>query len=157
MIVEVRPFKVMTRDVTIRQYGTSFNVNTYSKHVTEVVLVSGSIGVQNEEEEYMLKPNDRMRMDSSSDRLSIEPVDVKPYVAWHEGRFVFDNESLGDIMETLSHWYAVDVVFDNPALRDLHFTGNMDRYGKLSPILRSISQTVGLRIVIKNRTIYIYQ
>lgn len=154
---EDRPFKVMTRDVTIRQYGTSFNVNTYSKHVTEVVLVSGSIGVQNEEEEYMLKPNDRMRMDSSSDHLSIEPVDVKPYVAWHEGRFVFDNESLGDIMETLSHWYAVDVVFDNPALRDLHFTGNMDRYGKLSPILRSISQTVGLRIVIKNRTIYIYQ
>ena len=84
-------------------------------------------------------------------------MDVKPYIAWHEGRFIFDNESLGDIMETLSHWYGVDVVFDEPTLRHLHFTGNMSRYDSLTPLLRSICQTVGLRIVIKNRTIYIYQ
>ena len=73
------------------------------------------------------------------------------------GRFIFDNESLGDIMETLSHWYDVDVVFDSPELRNLHFTGNMDRYGNLSSILKPISQTAELRIVLKNRTIYIYQ
>lgn len=152
-----RPFKVMTRDVTIRQYGTSFNVNTFSKRYTDVVLVEGSISVLTGDEEYRLRPNERMRLDKTSARLSIRPVDVKPYIAWHEGRFIFDNESLGDIMETLSHWYGVDVVFDEPTLRYLHFTGNMSRYDSLTPLLRSICQTVGLRIVIKNRTIYIYQ
>lgn len=152
-----RPFKVMTGDVTIRQYGTSFNVNTYSKRYTEVVLVEGSIGVVKEGEEYAMKPNERMRLDKATSELSIRQVDVKPYIAWHKGRFIFDNESLGDIMETLSHWYNVDVVFDKPELRELHFTGNMDRYGRLSSILRSISRTAELRIVLKNRTIYIYQ
>ena len=51
----------------------------------------------------------------------------------------------------------VKIVFDNPELKNLHFTGNMDRYGNLAPILKSISMIVGLRIEIKNKTIYIYQ
>ena len=152
-----RPFKVMTSNVTIRQYGTSFNVNTYSKRFTEVVLVEGSVGVFNGKNEYTMRPNERLRLDKSTSELSIKEVDVKPYIAWHKGRFIFDNESLGEIMETLSHWYDVDVVFDRPELRNLHFTGNMDRYGNLTPILKSISQTAELRIVLKNRTIYIYQ
>ena len=152
-----RPFKVMTADMTIRQYGTSFNVNTYSKRFTEVVLVEGSIGVLKEGEEYTMKPSERLRLDKATSELSVQTVDVEPYIAWHNGRFIFDNESLGDIMETLSHWYDVDVVFDSPELRNLHFTGNMDRYGNLSSILKPISQTAELRIVLKNRTIYIYQ
>ena len=119
--------------------------------------VCAIIPQKEQDEEYRLRPNERMRLDKTSARLSIRPVDVKPYIAWHEGRFIFDNESLGDIMETLSHWYGVDVVFDEPTLRYLHFTGNMSRYDSLTPLLRSICQTVGLRIVIKNRTIYIYQ
>ena len=147
----------MTADMTIRQYGTSFNVNTYSKRFTEVVLVEGSIGVLKEGEEYTMKPSERLRLDKATSELSVQTVDVEPYIAWHNGRFIFDNESLGDIMETLSHWYDVDVVFDSPELRNLHFTGNMDRYGNLSSILKPISQTAELRIVLKNRTIYIYQ
>ena len=90
-------------------------------------------------------------------QISIEETDITPYIAWHQGRFIFNNESLGDIMETLSHWYDVKIVFDNPELKNLHFTGNMDRYGNLAPILKSISMIVGLRIEIKNKTIYIYQ
>ena len=126
------------------------------KDRTDVVLVEGSISVLTGDEEYRLRPNERMRLDKTSARLPIRPVYVKPYIAWHEGRFIFDNESLGDIMEPLSHWYGVDVVFDEPNLRYLHFTGNMSRYDSLTPLLRSICQTVGLRIVIKNRFFFIY-
>ena len=152
-----RPFKVITRDMTIKEYGTSFNVNTYSEKQTEVVLVEGSIGVINNEKEYQMKPNERLCLNRTSQQISIEETDITPYIAWHQGRFIFNNESLGDIMETLSYWYDVKIVFDNPELKNLHFTGNMDRYGNLAPILKSISMIVGLRIEIKNKTIYIYQ
>lgn len=152
-----RPFKVVTRDMTIKEYGTSFNVNTYSRKYTEVVLVKGSIGVINNEKEYPMNPNERLCLYNSNKQITIETTDVTPYIAWHKGRFIFDNESLGEIMETLSHWYDVKIVFSNPALKDLHFTGNMDRYGNLAPVLKSISMTVGLRIEVKNKTIYIYQ
>lgn len=152
-----RPFKVITRDMTIKEYGTSFNVNTYSDKQTEVVLVEGSIGVINNEKEYPMKPNERLCLNRTNKQISIEETDITPYIAWHQGRFIFNNESLGDIMETLSHWYDVKIVFDNPKLKNLHFTGNMDRYGNLAPILKSISMIVGLRIEIKNKTIYIYQ
>lgn len=152
-----RPFKVMTRDVTIREYGTSFNVNTYSEELIEVVLVEGSIGILDGKKEHPLHPGERIRLNHMTEEINIDTVDVNMFIAWHEGRFIFDNRRLDDIMETLSHWYGVEVVFDKPELRGLHFTGNMDRYGNLTPILKAISQTVGLRITIKNRTIHINQ
>lgn len=152
-----RPFKVITRNLTLRQYGTSFNVNTYSDNYTEVVLVEGSIGVINGTHEYILKPNEMACFHHQTSQLHINTVDVETHIAWHNGRFIFDNERLDDIMETLSHWYNVKVKFDDPKLKELHFTGNIDRYGNLAPILKSISQTVGLRMVIKKRIIYIYK
>lgn len=152
-----RPFKVMTRDMTVKEYGTEFNVNTYSSKRTEVVLVEGSIGILNGEKETLLKPGERAVMDAQSTGVKVYKVDVYSYIAWHEGRFVFDNERLGDIMETLSHWYNVEVVFDKPELKELHFIGNLDRYGSLSSILNAISHTKGLRIEIKGNKVYIYQ
>lgn len=151
----VRPFKVMTDEMVVKQYGTSFNVNTYSPTQTEVVLVEGSIGVLSSAKEYAMQPSDRLTFHKKTAEVEIQQIDVTPYIAWHEGRFIFNNEPLSSIMNTLSHWYDVEVVFDRPEWKQLHFTGNMNRYGQLTTILRAISQTVGLRMEIKNRTVRI--
>ncbi|EJX02476.1 anti-FecI sigma factor, FecR [gut metagenome] len=151
----VRPFKVMTDEMVVKQYGTSFNVNTYSPTQTEVVLVEGSIGVLSSAKEYAMRPSDRLTFHKNTAEVEIQQIDVTPYIAWHEGRFIFNNEPLSSIMNTLSHWYDVEVIFDCPEWKQLHFTGNMNRYGQLAPILKAISQTVELRMEIKNHTVHI--
>ncbi|WP_455498742.1 FecR domain-containing protein [Coprobacter sp.] len=152
-----RPFYVVTDGLKIRQYGTSFNVNTYSSRYIDVVLVSGSIGVipDSGKEEQELKPGQKAEFNRSLQTVSVTDIDVESYVAWNDGRFVFEDESLENIMQTLSRWYDVDIRFGSPQLRNLHFTGSVDRYETIDRILKAIAYTVDVQFDIQERTVYI--
>ena len=71
--------------------------------------------------------------------MEIRDVDVRPYVAWKEHEFMFDNE-FEEIMNTLSLWYDVDVFFQTASLKQLHFTGHLGRYEEVSPIFSMLYQ-----------------
>lgn len=153
-----RPFYVITEGMKIKQYGTSFNVNAYSPQNTSVVLVKGSIGVVLEgemQEEALLKPGQKAMLNSRGDGVRIDEVNVEKYTAWNEGYFYFEDESLENIMQTLSHWYNVKVEFKSPELKKLHFTGMLDRYSVINPTLRAISRTVDVKMKIERNTIII--
>ena len=58
-------------------------------------------------------------------------------------------------MQTLKHWYGVNIYFEQESLKNLHFTGDMDRYGSINPILQAIAQTTNIRISIKEKKVII--
>lgn len=153
---DTRPFYVMTDNGTVKQYGTEFNVNTFAPGRTEVVLVRGSISVIPKDggEEKHLAPGQIAYATKDND-ISIHDVDVVPYVAWNEGRLIFENKSLAYIMKILERWYSVDVAFNSEEIKQLHFTGNMDRYGTITPILNAIARTTNLKINIQGKKILI--
>lgn len=154
---DTRPFYVVTENGTIKQYGTEFNVNTFTPNRTEVVLVKGSISITSpsKSKEQFIKPGQLAYTNPSNDDISIQDVDTAPYVAWNEGRLIFENRNLESIMEILEHWYKVKISFGSPKLKQLHFTGNMDRYGTITPILKAIARTTNLCIKIEGRDILI--
>ena len=45
-------------------------------------------------------------------------MDVRQYVVWKDGYFTFENESLEQILNTLSLWYDVDVFFSRNLLNN---------------------------------------
>lgn len=54
-----RPFRVITANGVVKQYGTTFNVNTHVPGITKVVLVKGSVSVlPNQGGEYKIKPGE---------------------------------------------------------------------------------------------------
>ncbi len=69
--------------------------------------------------------------------VQISVVDIEPYIAWNSGRFVFDNCSLESLMNVISRWYNKDVVFESEDTKKIRFTGDIDRYGSIEPILKS--------------------
>lgn len=154
---DARPFYVITNEGTIKQYGTEFNVNTFTPNRTEVSLVKGSISItpQKGTEERMLQPGQLAHADLNSANIDIYNVDLTPYIAWNEGRLIFENRTLASIAEILEHWYNVHISFGSTELEQLHFTGNMDRYGTISPILKAIARTTNLHIQINGREILI--
>ena len=105
-----RPFFVNADKLKIRVYGTSFNVNTYNIANVETVLVEGKIGIQGNNAEYTVKPGQLALYNREKGTMEIRDVDVRPYVAWKEHEFMFDNESLEEIMNTLSLWYDVFII-----------------------------------------------
>lgn len=152
-----RPFIVHTEDLKIRQYGTSFNINSYDPETVRVVLVKGSIGISipESEKEQLVEPAQLAEFHKKENKLTIKDVDIASYVSWHEGQLVFDDMPLHDIAVTLSNWYDVDIIISDPQLQNLHFTGSVNRSEPVKDILDAIQQAVEVKIAIKDQSIYI--
>ena len=78
-------------------------------------------------------------------------------MVWKDGYFTFENESLEQIMNTLSLWYDVDVFFQAEAAKQLVFTGYMKRYDDISEILNAIMDVVGVNFTINGKSIVVSQ
>lgn len=156
-----RPFIVKTNGLEIKQYGTKFSVNARSAQATTVVLEEGSIGVSasGEAGEQLMQPGEVATWSESAGELSVlhSESTAEALTAWHRDRFVFDNETLGKVMETLSLWYDVDTRFQCAETASLHFTGNLSRYADISIILRAIENVANVRFKIHGREIMILQ
>jgi ferric-dicitrate binding protein FerR (iron transport regulator) len=136
----------------VKEYGTTFNVNTRAQSGTEVVLVDGSISLTPRAgREQMVKPGEMAVAKQSN--VQISKVDVEPYVAWNNGRFVFEDYTIDRIMKVVSQWYGMKVKFESESIKHVHFTGDVDRYGTLTPILDAIRNVTGLDIKIKGEYI----
>lgn len=150
-----RPFRVVTRDGVVKQYGTSFNVNTYAG-CTKVVLVEGSVSVvPNDGDEQMIHPGQLAVLHTDMPEAKISKVDIEPYVAWNSGRFVFDHCSLESLMDVMAGWYNKEVVFESDDIKQMRFTGDVDRYGSVVPIMKAIQRVTGLEIEVDEKTIMI--
>lgn len=154
-----RPFYVNADRIKVRVYGTSFNVNTYKIGTIQAVLVEGEIGIQEEgtNVEYSVKPGQLALYNREKGTMEIRDVNVRPYVAWKDQEFMFDDESLEDIMHTLSLWYDVDVFFQTSSLKQLHFTGHLGRYEDISNILDAISGVTQVKFSVKGRTVIVME
>ena len=154
-----RQFVVHTPQGDVRVYGTEFAVNTRKDAAAgsqmSVVLVKGSIGfTANDGREQMLTPGQQLSV--ADNQLSINDVDTTPFVAWNTGLFVFENSTLEHLMNVLSQWYGVKKVnYKSDQLRQIHFTGNLKRYGSVERIVEAIMLACDVHIDISNDTITI--
>lgn len=149
-----RPFRVVTDAGVVTQYGTSFNVNTYSKGQTKVVLVSGSIGVTSLAGiERRMKPGQMALLTTSRDKVELKDVNVDSYIAWNTGRFVFNDCPLDSLMDVVGLWYGKQVVFESDELRHVTFSGDIDRYNSINAVLEPIRKVTGMHITADEKRI----
>ena len=154
----LRPFIVRMNGAEVTVLGTSFNVNTYGDDgQIYTTLVNGSVrvsSVKNGQAE-VLKPGMQSVMDVQSGQLTVREVDVEPYVAWREGRFVFRAITLDLIMRQLQRWYDFEVFYQNPELKDYEFRGVIKRDMDLDKVLSVIKVTTNVDFEVKGKVITI--
>lgn len=151
-----RPFIVHAGGVDVKVYGTEFNVNTYRDGVVQTVLVKGKVGlyVTATGEEQMLKP-DQMAEYTRGQSVRVREVDPYAYVAWKEGGFVFEDETIEEIMVRLCRWYDVKVVYVSEKLKQKRFTGVLDRYDTIDKALRLMEGPATLRFEVIGNVVYV--
>ena len=156
---EKKPFVVSSGNHLVKVLGTQFNISSYADNPNiYTTLAEGKVevsSISNPEVTLMLKPSEQSILNSSNNQIQKRTVDVNQYVAWKDGRFVFRDQTLEEIMRTLSKWYDVQVVFSNEADKQLMFTGNLERYADFGDILAKIAKTNEVNFEIKNNTIMI--
>jgi opacity protein-like surface antigen len=152
-----KSFVVETPQGYVRDYGTEFNVRTNKKvHSLQVILVNGSVGVGAPgNKDTKMAPGEMALLDDHMNEPSVSKVDIAPYISWNKGNFYFNDCTLEMLMGVIGHWYDKEVVFINENDKAKRFTGNLDKYNSIAPILNAISMATGLSISLKNEQIIV--
>lgn len=153
------PFVVKTERGDITVTGTEFNVKCYAdEHHIATTLVEGKVsfaGKGQEQHPQPLRPGEQAVWEENSCLTTVQQVNVRHYIGWKNNKLSFQEESLEDIMRTLSRWFNTGVVFEDEELKALIFSGNMEKFSDLAPLLRLFELSSNAQFEVKEGTIYI--
>lgn len=139
-----RTFVVHTKNGDIQVLGTEFNVNTYDPGHTRVSLVSGSVRIATAKKQLLMKAGATAITSDNKDIL-LQNVSPNRELAWKEGRYFFQNSGLAEIKEVLERWYGVHITVENSSLRDLRFTGGVNKKEDIKIFLDNLSAVTNLK------------
>lgn len=130
------PFRVKTTDVEVEVLGTKFNLKAYpEENSVSTTLIEGSVNISSKYQRALMKPDQKLVFDKGSKKMQVQQLtDTSPDTEWKEGRFVFRNESLGELKPKLERWFDVDIVFGDEQVKDRRFTGVLGRESILEAI-----------------------
>jgi ferric-dicitrate binding protein FerR (iron transport regulator) len=149
------PFLVELEGGVIEVLGTRFNVRARGDEPdTRTTLVEGSVRFAGRDEEVILAAGEQGVLDRAG-HLEKRAVDVELYTGWKDGYFAFDRCRLEEVARDLARWYKIEVIFDDPAAREISFTGIVKRYGDFNTIIRMLEMTGDTKFVVEGNTIRI--
>ena len=153
------PFIVKTKDMDVMVTGTEFNVKAYPDEMNvQTTLLQGVVTVFSgfeKKEKVEIKPNQQAEWCRHSVKMRVREVDPDLFMAWKNGRFIFRQDRLEDIMRTLARWYGVEVVYLDESVKSMLFAGKLDRSEEITPILDVLRTTDKLSVDVKGKKIVI--
>lgn len=153
-----RPFIVeVNNGFEVKVLGTHFNIKAYpTDEQSETTLLEGKIAISapSLEESIILSPSQQMVIHKDGEN-EVRQVNPEYAVAWHNGWFYFDNETLEKAVEQIGRWYNTDFVFDDPECRHIRVSGKVKRFTNLQVILNMLNTTTNCNYKIEKQKIYI--
>lgn len=152
---KTHPFIVQTAGQAVEVLGTHFNINAYNLNKgIQTTLLEGSVKLSSSKNQsVLLKPDQQATF--IGEIFSVKEVETQGIVAWKDGFFNFQDQSLPEIMDALARWYDIEVVYQEAITKDL-FNGKISRYKKLSQVLKMLEGTglvhfevTGRRVIVK--------
>ena len=119
-----RPMNVHAGPRTVTALGTVFTVERES-HDVVVTLVEGRVAVTTSNRAQALielKPRQQLRIADNGAITMREGLDPVLALAWREGKLIFDNVPLADVVATMNNYVATPIAVDGPA-RELRVSG----------------------------------
>lgn len=110
-----RPFEVsIPSGLQIIARGTAFNVNAYHDEPNnEIVLHHGLVDVKFKNEYIQMSPNGMLLFHKQDHSISKLFVNADDKIAWKDGRLIFRNTPLDEVMRKLSRRYNVNITLQN--------------------------------------------
>jgi len=152
-----KPFIVKCRDIEVEALGTSFDVNGYAGAPIQVSLLTGSVKLSvpstNLNSNLVLYPGEYSIVDKKEiqEKGNFDPYEV---LAWKEGRLIFQEQTLEEIIPKLEMWYGVKIENRSSLPSTKHFNGTFEKEN-LDNILHNIGLSMGFTHKIDGHTILI--
>jgi transmembrane sensor len=147
------PLVIHTQLGSTRDVGTRFVVRAFPREPLAVVVVEGLVVLRSDKrisdsarspDSLFLRPRSLGTISASGELRERRNVSVESYVAWLEGRLVFADAPLSEVLETLSRWHAMDYRIADPDIADRRFSGTFSNE-PLNEILDLVALTTNTR------------
>ncbi len=92
----------------------------------------------------LLEPADLGQVGSDGRLVRRRNVDVESYLAWRDGRLVFRETSLREVLYRLSIWYDLEIELGDSTLAARPFTATFE-HETTEQVLRTLALALGLR------------
>lgn len=152
------PFIVHSPRQQIKVVGTRFNIIDYGKQAPAITsLVEGSIEIlpttNPAGDKVKLSAGQQYILNKSIGKLL--KFNRQAALAWKDGEFCFENESLESVMERAAYWYDVEIIYLNDQPKTRIFAGRISREVSLSHFLSVMSATGLVKFRVEDRKVYV--
>jgi transmembrane sensor len=153
---KAKPFRVKTEQQVVEVLGTHFNVDAYSdEKATATTLMEGSVKITavTNHKNIIIKPGQQSTVSTLG--VNVQQVDPDEALAWKNGYFQFNAETLESIMRKVSRWYNVDVEYKDNAPLSQVFSGTVSKYKSVSQVTRILELTNAVHFKIDGNKIIV--
>lgn len=172
-------FLVKTADITVKVFGTQFNVKSYpEENKVTTTLVQGSVAIQTSDKtpDTYLKPNqtatfykantahreeEYKKSEVKSEEVSTKTtlvvakeIDPQPVTSWKDNRWIIDSEELGQLAVVFERRYNVKISFADSSLKKYTFTGSLTNE-TFEQVLKIIQLSAPIQFDVENNLITI--
>ncbi len=153
---ENSPFVVKTSQSKVKVLGTEFKIMDYGqKAKTIVTLVRGKVEVSNKDNMVLMTPNMRTEV-SEAGKIVVNNLNKITVSAIESGNLIYSDQSLEEIMTSLSRIYNINIQFDKPELKHIRFTINVSRKKNLKELLSIIEKVEKVNFSYKENVVHIH-
>jgi ferric-dicitrate binding protein FerR (iron transport regulator) len=150
-----RPFVVKAEGKPVETVasGTEFNMQAYaSDSLLRTTLVEGAVklGMQNETGRWKyvrLNPSENALYNAPAHTVRVSRRNTVYDTAWMQGRLIFRDMSVPEVLTRLSHFYNVTFETEDPVIHTYAFTGTFENR-QLSQILDYLAIASQIRYTI---------
>ena len=122
-------FRVLSNGAIVEVYGTKFNFKNFPEDpFSEIILTQGSVAVKfspDDKELVRIKPSFKAKLNKSGNDIEVSQVNTKLYTSWVDGRVVFRDENIENLITKLERLYNVSITNDNPSLSNIFFNATI--------------------------------
>ena len=155
-VVTKSKFWVLTDDLSVEVYGTSFNVSTKKKK-TDVYLEEGNIWLKfkNGDDKKMI-PGNYISYSSNKNKILEDKNILNPIIktSWKNGSLLFENLSLEKAMEKIEETYGYSIVFKDEKSKNTLITGAVPSTN-IDICIKAIEKSIDVIIIKKGDSLII--
>jgi transmembrane sensor len=151
-----KPFNVTSNMQRVQVLGTHFNIRNYvSESIAKTTLLEGSVKVSalTGASNATLQPG--MQSILANNVMKAMAVDTEEAIAWKNGLFMFDEEPLESIMDDVSRWYDVEVIYEDQGIKQTIYWGTINKFKNVSELLKALELSGKVHFEINGRKIIV--
>jgi transmembrane sensor len=140
------PFIVEAAGGEAKVLGTEFDVSLKEDRQVTVTLAEGSlqVGMIGAGQDVILKPGESV--DYGSAGLSpIKQAIIEDEMAWHDGRYIFTNARLADVLAQVARYRTGRIVLLGSSIAEFRVSGNIALHDT-DKALAALQSSVGFRL-----------